>query len=150
MATRPFEDLPLMLRERRAEIVRLVTGIVQEASVVAAHYVASETPVDKGTARSNWIPSKNVRVEEVIPAYAPGDHLGQTETANLEAVVAATRKVAETFNAELDTSIHVTNSLDYIGTLNYTDYSAQAEPGFFERAIPEAARSVRGKWRLKP
>lgn len=150
MGIQPFEDLPLVMQRRSAEVVRLVTGIAQEAIVQAGGYAAMGTPVDEGVARSNWIPSKNGRIEHVIPAYAPGSHLGQTEQANLQAVIAAHRKVAESFNALGDTTLHSTNSVEYIGVLNYTDYSAQAEPGFFERAIPYAAQQVRGKWRLAP
>lgn len=143
-----FENLPAVLRQRTDEMVRLVTGIVQEATVQAGFYVAQQTPVDEGVARSNWIASKNARVEQVIPAYAPGERLGQPESANLTAVMAQHKAVADSFDAKADTSTHITNSVDYIGVLNYTDYSAQADPGFFERALPFAADKVRGKWRL--
>ncbi len=150
MGVHPFADLPRVLDERTKEMVRLVTGIAQEAYMQAVGYAALGTPVDEGVARSNWIPSKNAPVNVVRPAFAPGTHLGQTERANLDAVIADTRRVSESFDALTDQSLHSTNSVDYILRLNYTDHSPQAEPGFFDRAIPFAVQKVRGKWRLAP
>ena len=150
MGVHPFSALPRVIDDRTKETMRMVTGIAQEAYMQAVGYAALGTPVDEGVARSNWIPSKNASVRQVIPAFAPGEHLGQTETANLGAVIAATRRVSESFDALKDQSLHSTNSVDYILRLNYTDHSAQAEPGFFDRAIPYAVQKVRGKWRLKP
>lgn len=151
MGVHNFDDLPAVLAGRSREVARLVTGIAQEAIVQAGFYVASETPVDKGVARSNWIASKNERVEEVIPAYVPGEHLGIHEGANLQAAHEQHKKIAEGFDVSNgDESLHITNSTDYIDTLNSTDYSAQADPGFFERALPYAATQINGKWKLAP
>jgi hypothetical protein len=150
MGVHKFEDLASVLAGRAKEVARLTNGIAQEAIVQAGHYVCSETPVDKGVARSNWIASKNERVEAQIPAYAPGEKLGNVEAANLEAASAQHRAVAETFDVEAgDTTLHITNSLPYIDILNSTDYSPQADPGFFERALPYASTKLRGMWKLK-
>lgn len=150
MGVHPFEDLPKVMDERTKETVRLVTGIAQEAARQAGFYAAFGTPVDSGVARSNWIASLNNRTELVIPAYAPGTKLGQAEGANLQAVMEQHERVAAGFDAAKDSSIHITNSVDYIGLLNETDHSPQADPGFFDRAIGYAVSKIRGKWRLKP
>lgn len=150
MGVHPFADLPKVMGERTKETLRLVTGIAQEAIKQAGFYVALGTPVDSGDARSNWIASKNARIVAQIPAYAPGIKLGQTETANLQGAMNQHENVAASFNAEKDISLHITNSLPYIDRLNSTDHSAQADPGFFERALPYAQSKIKGKWRLKP
>lgn len=149
MGVHPFEDLPKVLHDRTAEALKLVTGIAQEATRQAGAYVASETPVDKGVARSNWIATIDKPAEGTIPAYAPGSHLGIGEEANLRAAMNQHDQVTAQFDAAKNTSLHVTNNVDYIGELNYTDHSAQASPGFFERAIPFAVSKIRGMWKLK-
>lgn len=150
MGVHPFADLPKVLHDRTAEALKLVTGIAQEVTRHAGAYVASETPVDKGVARSNWVASIDHRAEGMIPAYAPGSHLGIGEEANLRAAMNQHNLVTAQFDASRNSTLHVTNNTDYIGELNYTDHSPQATPGFFERAFPYAITKVRGMWRLKP
>lgn len=149
MAVNPFELLGQVMRKRATETERLVTGIAQEAARHGAEHVTDETPADVGTARSNWIASINQPNAGTIPAYAPGSHLGRFETANKGAARAQQDNEIKKFDSANDSSIHITNNLDYIAMLNDTDHSAQADPGWFDRAVPVMQAAIRGKWKLK-
>lgn len=69
------------------------------------------------------------------------------ETANLDAVRAQHSQAAHEFDAHEHTSLHVTNNVPYIMRLN-EGWSAQTEPGFFERALQIAVNAIRGSWKI--
>lgn len=75
-------------------------------------------------------------------------HSRKNETANLDAVRQQHNEVVAHFDATRNDSIHITNNAPHIARLN-DGWSQQTEPGFFERAIPQAVKAITGVWRLK-
>jgi len=112
--------------------------LVAETALDAATQLARATPVDEGTARSNWITSIGSPTNVVIPPYAPGSHLGRGETTNLNYVRNQARSVAARYvNSRFIFSLpsmFVSNSVIYIGKLN-DGWSRQARPGMVPRAL---------------
>lgn len=69
------------------------------------------------------------------------------ETANLDAVKAQHSDAVAKFDAEHNTSIHITNNSPAIFRLN-EGWSAQTNAGFFERAVEEARSVIAGLWKF--
>lgn len=117
---------------------------VRTAFVAIATDVITETPADVGTAKSNWLPSIGVPLEDVtIPAYVPGSH-GSTASENAEAAIGVAEGIARVYTDPAE-SLHLSNNLPYIEKLNGGS-STQAPALFFETAVArgaEAAKRVR-------
>lgn len=97
------------------------------------HYnVVEYTPVDVGTARSNWIVRLGASWQFVYRAFSPGKFLGRSERGNLNAATAQARGVIDSRRSAED--IYITNNLPYIGRLN-NGWSRQSAAGFVQRAI---------------
>ena len=112
--------------ERQANLAKITTA------KGVAHSVMSATPVDVGTARSNWIAKRNSPPGHKRRAFAPGSHLGTSERQNL---VAAYEAAASVFNAaKPGETLYLKNNLPYIARLN-DGYSKQAPAGFVEGSI---------------
>src|SRR3989442_15420599 len=91
------------------------------------------TPVDTGWARANWIPSIG----------SPRDALaGSRESVSTVEQEAGVALVAGTYKLAQGAGF-VSNHVPYIGDLN-AGASPQAEAGFVERAVVEAAKQVGG------
>lgn len=71
MGTHLFADLPKVLQGYRAQIGKMASLAAQRAALAGGSFLAAETPVDTGFARSNWIASIDGPVYDVIPAYVP-------------------------------------------------------------------------------
>jgi hypothetical protein len=69
------------------------------------------------------------------------------ETANLEAVRQQHSSVAEHYDSRNNQAIFITNNSDYIFRLN-NGWSSQTPAGFFERALQDAVKAIRGVWRF--
>lgn len=71
MSVHQFEDLPVVMQKYEQQIATLATLAVQRAALAGGDYLARETPVDTGVARSNWVMTVDAPFTGVIPAYAP-------------------------------------------------------------------------------
>ena len=83
----------------------------------------------------------------LLPAYVPG-LAGSTAQENAKAAtLAAVAKIAH-FDIDKHKSIHITNNLPYIGSLN-DGHSKQAPAGFVQMATLAGLAAVRGLRVLK-
>lgn len=90
------------------------------------------TPVDVGTARSNWIARRGAPPTHKRKAFAPGSHLGVGERANLANAYASAIAV---FNAaKPGEPLYLKNNLNYITRLNQ-GHSKQAPSGFVDTSL---------------
>lgn len=71
MAARTFDDLPGLFDNTAKRMLTAVTNIARRAVLAGGTYVASETPVDTGAARSNWVATVDEAFVGVIPPYVP-------------------------------------------------------------------------------
>jgi len=71
MGVHLLDDLPRVLEGYREQIHKTVDRIAQRAALVGGDYLARETPVDTGYARSNWVGTINEPFIGTIPAYVP-------------------------------------------------------------------------------
>lgn len=71
MGTHLFDDLPKVLKQHEDQLYRMVTLVVQKAALAGGAYLAEETPVDTGVARSNWVMTLDAPFVGLIPAYMP-------------------------------------------------------------------------------
>lgn len=104
--------------------------------------VILETPVDVGTARSNWVVSLTSPEGDFIQAYVPGDRLGKGERRNAFAAIIQGRGVIQ--SRQPGQTIFIQNNAPYIGILN-DGYSAQSPALFVESAIITSVRNLNGK-----
>lgn len=121
-------------------IQRNVPKLVKKVSLAVDQAVVVGTPVDKGTARSNWIVSINTEAQSPINAYVPGTK-GSTKAANTTAALSQGRAALSAWRVGM--VVNITNGLDYIRFLNQGS-SAQAPAMFVEQAIDEGVRAITG------
>lgn len=106
------------------------------------------TPVDKGVARSNWRVSLGNPTRSVIPAYAPGRHLGIGERTNARAALAEgfakinqLRVGAKRGTGQAGTALFISNSIPYLDRLR-NGYSQQQPDDWVQVAIQEAQAEI--------
>lgn len=130
-----------------ASETRRVTAILREAiglvtgrlAVNISAELITDTPVDTGWARANWVPSIGVPIDEP-----------ETDQADASLVPAATSRqqtgiAAVTATYSLDQgSIFLSNNVPYITLLNMGT-SAQAPAGFVQTAIIRGIESLDGQ-----
>lgn len=140
MATsRGFGPFSRRMDFRAEELRRNMNVLIRKIGLAADQAVVFSTPVDKGVARSNWRVSLNRPVTDTVAAYAPGENLGISETANAQAAINQGQTV---ISQRRDMQpIYISNNLPYIGALN-AGSSRQAAAGFVEAAVTEAAVAV--------
>lgn len=134
--------------------------ITRQQALDALYLLARDTPVDVGTARSNWRISVGRPLTGKIKAYSPypsrhkkpyGSGGRKSEVANLSAVMAAGNTRLGTYKGQLvgftaKGSIYISNTLPYIGPLN-RGHSRQTSSGFVARAVLAAISRTRPKIR---
>lgn len=104
---------------------RLEKTIRAIALIVDAELVRT-TPVDKGRARANWLPSLNVPDNRMIDGPASNKP-----------------SIKPTLNSfKLSDTILITNNLPYIRSLN-DGSSQQAPAGFVDMALEKGKRAVK-------
>lgn len=137
------------IRKRGSQIENSGTRMTKAAAKRALRSLVTNTPVDKGVARSNWRVGVGGQPTAVIGAYAPGKKLGINERANAAAAISAgiarinsVRGVSGR-GGGLQTAIYIANNTPYIEKLN-AGYSKQAAAGFVERALLEASMEIKG------
>ena len=99
-------------------IERGVNESVKAVAIAVDQAVVLSTRVDTGRARSNWLVSLGMTRKQNIAPYHPGTG-GSTAAANEAAALAQAQGVIG--SRKLGQSIHITNSVPYIGKLNSWD-----------------------------
>lgn len=94
--------------------------------------VVFSTPVDEGTARSNWIVRVGRPWRFVYRAFSPGKRLGRVERGNYSASVRQAE--AALGRRKKNLPIYINNNLPYITRLN-RGYSRQSPAGFVQSSI---------------
>lgn len=123
-----FDELPATIRGWSKEAHENAIVAVKAASIAAMEAVVKSTPVDTGTARSNWVTTVDTLFEGQIPAYAPypkysGPKLD--ETANAEAAIAQGTAAVQGFTTS-NKEVIIQNNVDYIERLNDGSASLQS------------------------
>lgn len=124
-----------------------VEQAVKDCAVAVTRTVINATPVDTGRARSNWTAELDQAFEKLFPAHVPGVK-GSTATANAEIAIERAEAVIEQFDIGKNGSIHISNSLPYIGALN-DGHSAQAPADFVTLAVMDGLATVQNAKILK-
>lgn len=114
--------------------------MVRATALAIDQIVVTETPVDTGRARSNWIVALGSPARNTIEPYSKGENLGKGEQANRGAAIAQGSAVIGT--RRLGQDIYISNNLPYIGKLN-DGTSAQAPAGFIEKAIQAGVATIK-------
>lgn len=138
---RDLADLSNRMAELAAKLDNAVNDITKDAASSAVANVAKRTPVDVGTARSNWIaslitPSGGTRKAfspfpsrwRPVPGMFPGGPI--SETRNQAGTVWSAGSVIN--SRKPGQVIYITNNLPYIGVLN--SGSSKQAPGSFVQA----------------
>jgi hypothetical protein len=130
------------------EIAAIIVS--KEQALDAQYFLAKDTPVDTGTARSNWRISIGRPMSGRIKAYSPfpsrytPPYAGggsKNETSNLNAVVAQGKARLSKYKSG---TIYISNTLGYIGPLD-RGHSNQTTAGFVARAVAAAASKTGAK-----
>lgn len=113
--------------------------------------VVADTPVDVGTARSNWaVGIGGAFVGNIRRAFAPfksrwkpkpGVYPGGSKGERSNMFAAINLGKAKIRTRQPDQDIYITNHLPYIAPLN-SGHSKQSRPGFVNRAVVKAARTA--------
>ncbi|MFG1420000.1 HK97 gp10 family phage protein [Xanthobacter sp. V0B-10] len=124
-----------------------VERAVKDCAGAVARSVISNKPADTGRARSNWTADMDQALAKVLPAHIPGEK-GSTADANAEIAINQAIEAIDRFDIDANRSVHISNSLPYIGALN-DGHSTQAPAGFVRIAVMEGLATVRGARILK-
>lgn len=121
---------------------------VKDRVIYTVAELARSTPIDVGTARSNWTVSLGTAIASIRrafspfpsrwkprPGLAPGG--GQGETRNQAGAVWAATAVMQ--RRKTDDPVYILNALPYIERLN-EGHSPRAPAGWIGRAIQRASR----------
>lgn len=95
---------------------------MQKVALTIDSVLVLSTPVDKGRARANWLPSLNQPETKVLEEE---DKTGTKTISKAEALM---------LTVNIDDTIYISNNVPYIGKLN-DGYSKQAPKGFVEKAV---------------
>lgn len=126
------------------------TTVTREQALDVQFNLARNTPVDVGTARSNWRISVGRPLVGRINAYFPymsrhkwpyGPGGKKSETRNVRGAIRQGQARLKTYTKG---SIYVSNALPYIRRLD-SGHSPQSKAGFVTRSILAATRTTRLK-----
>jgi hypothetical protein len=127
---------------RLAKVIPVnVQANLKKTVLVIDQILVTETPVDTGRARSNWIVGSGPSTS-TIDAYVPGVK-GSSGAGNAEAALAQAQAFLD--STALST-IYISNNLSYIQYLNEGS-SAQAPAGFIEAAVEAGIAHVK-TWKV--
>jgi len=120
------------MKRRGRNVPREVNKVKRTAALAVDQALVLATPVDTGTARSNWQVSLDAPNDDTIEAYAQLIGGDQSEVVNAqEAMEQGKISIGK---AKPGQEIHITNNLPYITALN-EGHSAQAPAAFVEEAV---------------
>ena len=126
------------MRKASKAVLTNADNLVKEIATDVLIIVVNDTPVDIGTAKSNWQVGVNNTPSGTQSAYVPGKK-GSTEIQNIEAAIAQGEAAIASYSGSQE--IHITNNLDYIDDLN-SGSSNQAPPGYVQDAVLEALGKI--------
>lgn len=118
--------------------------VVKRASLAVMN-VVTDTPVDTGLAKSNWVTTLNSPYTGTRKPYFPGKS-GSTAKLNTDAAMAQATYTLSFYT--YPSQVWVSNNLPYISRLN-NGYSNQAPAGFVQTALISAESVVRSSFLLK-
>lgn len=133
-----FERFAKRMKRRGANVPHEVNRIKRLTALAVDQALVLGTPVDTGTARSNWIVTLGTASNQTQGAFSPLSKGDMSESENARAAMAQGKSVIS--QAKPGQAIHLTNNLEYIMPLN-EGHSAQAPAGFVEEAV-DAGRQV--------
>lgn len=142
-----LDDLARTLDRIAVRVEGNVERAMKDCAQVVLRSVVEGTPVDTGTARSNWTPELDRAFEGLFPARVPGTK-GSTGDANSVATIGAGAPVIEAFDIRTNREIHITNNAGHIQALN-DGHSQQAPADFVRIAVLEGLATVRDAKILK-
>lgn len=142
-----LDDFARRMSRLSVQVEGNVEQAVKDCAKAVARTAINATPVDTGRARSNWTAELDHAFSRLFPAHVPGEK-GSTGEANAEAAINQANEAIEWFDINANRSVHISNSLPYIGALN-DGHSRQAPAGFVEEAVMEGLATVRGVKILK-
>ncbi|WP_174801462.1 HK97 gp10 family phage protein [Martelella limonii] len=142
-----LDDFANRMNRISIEVERGVDRAVKDCAVAVTSTVINATPVDTGRARSNWTAELDQAFQKLFPAHVPGEK-GSTASANAGIAIEKAEAVIEQFDIGKNRSIHISNSLPYIGALN-DGHSKQAPADFVKLAIMDGLATVRNAKILK-
>ena len=133
-----FGSLAKKMRKASVAVSKNADKLVVQVAETVLTNVVSDTPVDKGDARSNWQVNLNSPATGTRTAFVPGTK-GSTALDNIIASVEVGSQKLATYQSGQE--VHITNNLDYIEDLN-NGSSKQAPPGFVQEAILESIATI--------
>lgn len=126
------------MRKASKAVLTNSDNLVKEIATAIVTIVVNDTPVDIGTAKSNWLVAIDSTPSGIQSAYVPGKK-GSTELDNINLALAHAETVIASYSGSQE--IHITNNLDYIDDLN-SGSSSQAPPGYVQDAVLEALGTI--------
>lgn len=135
-----LERFSRRMKRRANNVPHMANRVKRETALAVDQTVVMSTPVDTGTARSNWRVALGEPIGGIIEAYAPTSHGGAGETENARGALAQGKGEIE--KSSPGESIHITNNVEYIVPLNQ-GHSAQAPAMFVESAVDAGVQAVR-------
>lgn len=137
-------NLAVSLEQTVAKLPSAASDMAKAAAMTIIQDLALHTPVDVGTAVSNWQMSLDSPIETVIPAFSPSPR-GKTikgkwtntvspeitREGNVSVLISDATELLSTKKPGQD--IYITNNLPYIEILDQGS-SDQAPAGFVDRA----------------
>lgn len=114
-----FDQFPQWLADLKADFNDNVDKHMRGAARQAAFTIVEGTPVDEGTARSNWRAQiGNEPSDTVFPAFSPGKRLGRGETGNLIPTLDGMYRVIAAWEPARGQDLFFGNSVSYIEDLD--------------------------------
>lgn len=142
-----FQRLSGRMRTYSSAVPLGVRRMAQHAMLHTVEEVIKETPVDRGTLRSNWVVTVGGVFTGVLPAYFPGKKLGKNERRNYYAALGKAIAVLQSFTTKdvLNGSfLNLSNNIGYLDDVNSPPgKSKQTAPLFVERAIQFGQISIK-------
>lgn len=113
--------------------------LIRNTVVSIVQNLATSTPIDQGTAVSNWQVGVGSVPDDVRTAFVIGSH-GSTASENMLQVIDEARRKMK--NYKYGTSLDIVNNVPYLARLN-DGWSAQAPAGFVEEAFLRGIEQVK-------
>ena len=149
------------IRQRRFNVYDKTNRIARGAFHAGTSYLITETPVDTGEARSNWLGSVDapnmIAIPPYVPyptrfgpGYVPGDDPGgrKSETANANAAISQNDEMGRSFDCRRNEKLISRNNVLYMELLDM-GWSQQSQPGWVERVLGRAIIAARKIWEAK-
>lgn len=129
-----LRDFPRRASELAKAVGRAVTTFQKNLALDVHGGVITETPVDTGKLRSNWLVSVDVPRSDVIAPYFPGRRLGRAEEANRLAAVSQGVAASQALRPTTNQNLFIVNNTPYVETTN-AEGTLTTPRGYVQRGI---------------